>query len=683
MVQGKLRRLAVTLTVIGSATGLGLLAAGPAIGASTAVSQSTSAPRVVRSAPKPSGNSPLLRKEIAHWQHAIQRVHVPGKGCFTSSYPTLQWRETRCKAAPDLRFSPARGHRPLVVGNGVDYSADVAGVMSSATGSFDFVTPGATETSNGAANSFSLQLNTKPFTSTTICAGAEVPKECQGWEQFIYSTGANEVFMQYWLLNYDATCPFDWNTFAGDCWMNSPASMWPGLALTVASLATVTLTGNATANGNDSVVMTTASGQATATNSDDVLDLANDWNGVEFGVFGDGGGSEADFSPGTTINVRTSVENGTELAPTCVLQGYTGETNNLNLVGTPAIGLAPYPAIVSEQSNIVNTASSCATAAGGATNTIPVGQDPYGIAADTASHTVYVSNQNSGTVSVISEATDKVTDTINVGNEPQGLAVDPNTGTVWVTNYLAGTVSVISQATNTVIQTINVDPNGALEGPNSVVVDAPTHTVYVGQYQGYLTTINDQTYNVAQVYNTNGTSHLGVSAVNPATNTLYVTLADLSEVGEINTTTNTLTATLNAVGLPANPAVIENTAAAGYPGYLYVPTFTIPGVAVYTNINTSSGLLWNVLHAPSGQKTTAAAVDSVTNTLFEALTPSSGNGAGSVAIISGASATAPTTTATIAVGNNPGRIIVDPGEGPAGTVFVVNTGSNTVTAFPG
>ncbi|HEX4059745.1 MAG TPA: hypothetical protein VHY58_01890 [Streptosporangiaceae bacterium] len=74
-----------------------------------------------------------------------------------------------------------------------------------------------------------------------------------------------------------------------------------------------------------------------------------------------------------------------------------------------------------------------------------------------------------------------------------------------------------------------------------MAVDAPTHTVYIGQYKGYVTTINDQTYAVKQVYNTNGTSHLGVSSVNPSTDTLYVTLADQQSAGEINTTTTTIT----------------------------------------------------------------------------------------------------------------------------------------------
>ena len=676
MRQGKFRKLAAVLTAVGSAAAVSLLAAGPAMGSAAAGRPAA------RAAATPTGGPLSLKAKTAEWQHAIQRLHVPGKGCFTSAYPTLQWRKTRCKAAPDRRYSPAGPRHPQLVGNGTDYSAEVTGLMSNATGSFDAITPGATETSGGVANSFSLQLNTKPFTSTAICSGSGNPASCKGWQQFIYSTFYNEVFMQYWLLNYNATCPAGWNTYSGDCYENSSASAWPGAALTAASLASVSLTGTAGAGGSDSVIMTTQSGLATAANADSTLNLANAWNGVEFGVFGDGGGSEANFSAGTTMNVRTTVENGTELAPSCVFEGFTGETNNLNLVATPAIAAGPNPAIVSEQSNIVNTARSCSAAAGGTAATIPVGQNPGGIAADTASHTVYVSNQNSNTVSVISEATDKVYGTINVGAGPQGLAVDPNSGTVYVTNYAAGTVSVISQATNTVIKTINVDVNGANEGPNSVVVDQPTHTVYIGQYQGFVTAINDQTYAVAQDYSTNGTTHLGVSAVNPATSTLYVSLADQQSVGEINTTTNALTTTRNGVGLPST-ASFENSATAGYPGYLYVPTYTIPGIVVYTNLNTSSGVLCNVIHAPANQTTTGAAVDAATSTLFELLAPSNGVGNGSVAIITGATGTAPKTTATVAVGSNPRGITVDPGEGPAGTVFVVNSGSNTVTAFAG
>jgi len=47
-------------------------------------------------------------------------------------------------------------------------------------------------------------------------------------------------------------------------------------------------------------------------------------------------------------------------------------------------------------------------------------------------------------VSVIDTRTNTVTDTIKVGRYPGAVAVDPATGTVYVTNPEGGTVSVIS-----------------------------------------------------------------------------------------------------------------------------------------------------------------------------------------------------------------------------------------------
>ena len=305
------------------------------------------------------------------WQQAMEQLRVPGKGCFTASYPVIKWLATSCKAAPRHPYPPARGHRPQTVGDGNDYSAQVAGQISSATGSFDSVTPGATEggQQNGSgpavANTFSLQLNVAPFT-TPACSGAANPGACQGWEQFVYSTTFNGVFIQYWLLGYNATCPSGWSTTSlapGDCFINSSGSSLPGSALTVAGLTSTTLTGSAVPGGNDTVVMTTGAGNATATNADDLLSLSQDWNTVEFAIVGDCCDTQANFSAGTTVDVRTVVHSGSKTAPSCVLEGFTGETNNLNLSSTPAIGTQASPTMVSDQTSSPGTAS-CATASG-------------------------------------------------------------------------------------------------------------------------------------------------------------------------------------------------------------------------------------------------------------------------------------------------------------------------------
>jgi YVTN family beta-propeller protein len=72
-------------------------------------------------------------------------------------------------------------------------------------------------------------------------------------------------------------------------------------------------------------------------------------------------------------------------------------------------------------------------------------------AAPASAQKAYITNLGSGTVSVISAATNQVVDTITVGvgADPYGLAVTPNGGFVYVANYNAGTVSVISTAIQT------------------------------------------------------------------------------------------------------------------------------------------------------------------------------------------------------------------------------------------
>jgi hypothetical protein len=312
------------------------------------------------------------------WDKAIARVPQPKKGCFKATYPRLEWQEVPCTTPPNHPYPPARGHRPETVGGSNDFAAEVTGTLSAAQGSFDSVSGVTSESGNVGGNPpakadvFSLQLNTKPFT-TSVCNPSPNPN-CRGWQQFIYSNGApgssGSAFIQYWLLFYNTTCPSGWNTFqfsgSSDiyCWRNG-ANAASVTRQAITSLANLKLAGNAQTGGNDSVVMTTSGGDSSAANNDSMLDLAAAWKGVEFIVVGDCCSSQANFNTGSTIVVRTTTHSGTENAPTCVLEGFTGETNNLNLAATAAVGTGAAPAIVSQQSNASGSgAASCATANG-------------------------------------------------------------------------------------------------------------------------------------------------------------------------------------------------------------------------------------------------------------------------------------------------------------------------------
>jgi hypothetical protein len=282
-------------------------------------------------------------------------------------------------AAPNIPLAPAtpgasaaRHTGPVTVGDGTDYSAVVSGLISKATGTFTNVSSNISEkgavngTGSQVANSFSLQLNSQFFSGSPACARSSVPADCQAWQQFVYTYnggGTGDVFMQYWLIDYNATCPSGWFTYSVDCYTNSSATQVS--SVNAAQLASVKLTASAASGGNDAVSLSVGSGQAvTVTGKDTKVGLAAAWNTTEWGVYGDGGGSAANFASGNTLEAQTALTSTASGAPSCVQEGFTGETNNLTLAATPALGTASSPTMASKQTNGVTGSGSCAVAAG-------------------------------------------------------------------------------------------------------------------------------------------------------------------------------------------------------------------------------------------------------------------------------------------------------------------------------
>ncbi|GIH03690.1 hypothetical protein Rhe02_17570 [Rhizocola hellebori] len=283
------------------------------------------------------------------WQAKIAKVPQPSKGCFTSSYPKLQWQQTSCSYAQQPPMTPRPpGPLPFTVGGGGmnDLSAKApVGTISSATGSFDSAVNLTSETSSGTANNYTLQLNTNPFVSPA-CSTSPNPG-CRGWEQFVYwNTGSSgRLLIQYWMLFYNAPCPAGWIFFEfspGDpisyCFRNN-AGQVSGLAnQPITNLTSLRLTGNATAAG-DSVTFV-AGGTATTAPGDNFLSASGGWDIAEFNVFGGPGGAEATFNAGATIKVRTLINYGGRDAPECRAVSFTGETSNLSF-GTAAPAPTP------------------------------------------------------------------------------------------------------------------------------------------------------------------------------------------------------------------------------------------------------------------------------------------------------------------------------------------------------
>jgi hypothetical protein len=55
-------------------------------------------------------------KSLQEWRKGMARVPLPRRGCFTSSYPSTEWREVPCTIPPARPYPPARDHRPDILG---------------------------------------------------------------------------------------------------------------------------------------------------------------------------------------------------------------------------------------------------------------------------------------------------------------------------------------------------------------------------------------------------------------------------------------------------------------------------------------------------------------------------------------------------------------------------------------
>jgi hypothetical protein len=358
---------------------------------STAAAQTpTEPPQHTRTAEQSQATATGLPTAVEResWRQTI--LHTPrpkqGEGCFVATFPETVWREVECKEPPHTPYQPRRhgGIRVDQVGGGGanDFSPQVTGFITEGEGLFDSVS-GVT---NQTSSTYSLQLNTENFTTSTCSNYAP----CRGWEQFVYSNGSQAGYIQYWLIQYgpqgtacpapispscngasvfsDGWCPFAiQGTTDVYCARNAAKSVTPPTTEPITSLGQLKLTGTVAGfngNANDGIVVTEGMQTYSAPGNSYFPDLGNKWQIAEFNVFGDGNSSALNFNNNTTIQVRTSVASGTSVGPGCDQQSFTGETNNLTLVFlAPPVAHTGIPSLVFKESNAPgSTQTTCAGA---------------------------------------------------------------------------------------------------------------------------------------------------------------------------------------------------------------------------------------------------------------------------------------------------------------------------------
>jgi len=101
---------------------------------------------------------------------------------------------------------------------------------------------------------------------------------------------------------------------------------------------------------------------------------------------------------------------------------------------------------------------------------------------------VFVTNQFSSSVSVISDASNTVVATVNVGSGPYGVEYDRGIEDVFVANSNNGTVSVISDVSNTVAAIVKVGAH-----PLAVAYDSGVREVFVTDLGSTVRVISDAT----------------------------------------------------------------------------------------------------------------------------------------------------------------------------------------------
>lgn len=152
--------------------------------------------------------------------------------------------------------------------------------------------------------------------------------------------------------------------------------------------------------------------------------------------------------------------------------------------------------------------------------------------ASTAQASIYVSNSDDDTVSVINSETNTVTTTVTVGTQPESLQASPNRNFVYVVNAGSNNISVIDTSNNTVSTTITVGSN-----PAGIAVSPDSEFVYVSnRNDNTVSIIETETHTVTSTINV-GTTPRGL-AISPDGTTLYVANTGDDSISAVNLTTD-------------------------------------------------------------------------------------------------------------------------------------------------
>lgn len=293
---------------------------------------------------------------------------------------------------------------------------------------------------------------------------------------------------------------------------------------------------------------------------------------------------------------------------------------------------------------------------------------------------------------------------VPVGEGPDALAVDSPNGTLFVANEYTNNVSMVSLSTNTFLGSVNV---GSSPCPGCLALDVPNGTVYVANSGS-----NNVTAISASLFGVSATIPVGsfpdAILFNPANKNVYVANAGSGDVTVISSVTNNRTLTIPvgpdpvALGLDTSHHNVL-VAVAGSNNLTILSGVTSVPLAVVTVGNNPDAVAYdpahNEIYVANGGSANVSVVGATNHTLLASIPVGSGPSAlvvnpaknevfvanrfsGNVSVIS---TTLLTVVGNLTVGSQPGTDNAMAYYPKTGAIFVANSGSSNVsilTAYP-
>ncbi|MCI4323489.1 MAG: PKD domain-containing protein [Thermoplasmata archaeon] len=288
---------------------------------------------------------------------------------------------------------------------------------------------------------------------------------------------------------------------------------------------------------------------------------------------------------------------------------------------------------------------------------IGVGSAPDGVAYDSGTGQVWVSNWASDNVSVIDGATDGVVASVGVGNEPEGIAYDPGTGQIFVANSGSNNLSVIDDSNDTVVASVSLGVS-----PVDIAYDSGTGQLFVTESGGSVGIVNDTSDLVVDTITVGGGLH-GI-AYDSGKGEVWAAAWGPGYVGVISDVNDSVLAEVatgpGSAGSPWAVAYDSGT------GQVFVTNDGTSNVTVITDTNNTP-----VSNPGLGNSPRSIAYNPGANELFAANWNSD-----NLSVIADSN---DTVVASLGVGTNPDGVAY---AASVGEIFVVNYGSGNVTVVP-